>query len=95
MSWHNLLEYLYIATNYPNNPIFDVIVTFHTPDVAAKLDLPGLIPCFSWADRSKFLLLTEFTALNKGDLVLRVEYNTDNHSAGDINTLVANITTTL
>ncbi|KAI1145460.1 hypothetical protein F4825DRAFT_474017 [Nemania diffusa] len=95
VSWHNLLEYLHIATNYPDNPIFDVMVTFHSPDVAAKLDLPGLIPCFSWADGSKFLLLIEFTALDTGDIVLRVEYDTDNHSAGDIDTLVANITTAL
>ncbi|KAI0542852.1 hypothetical protein GGR58DRAFT_519140 [Xylaria digitata] len=93
--WHDLLEHLRIAPNYPDSPIFDVMVTFHTPDVAARLDLPGLVPCFSWADGSKFLLLIEFTALDTGDIMLRVEYDTDSYSAEDIDTLVADITTAL
>ncbi|KAI0549811.1 hypothetical protein F4679DRAFT_545657 [Xylaria curta] len=93
--WQNLLEGLHIAPNYPDNPIFKVMVTFHTPDVAAKLDISGLVPCLSWADGSKFSLLVEFTALDEGELVLRVEYDTDNYSVADIDTLVANITTAL
>jgi len=93
--WHELLEQFHITPDYPNAPIFDVMVTFHTPDVAAKLDLPGLIPCFSWAEGSKFLLMTEFTALDTGDVVLRVEYDTDNYCSNDIDALVANVTTAL
>ncbi|KAJ3560966.1 hypothetical protein NPX13_g9121 [Xylaria arbuscula] len=93
--WNDLLDGLHIATNCLDNPIFNVMVTFHTPDVMAKLDIPGLVPCLSWSDGSKFLLLIEFTALDAGDVVLRVEYDTHYYSAADIDTLAANITTAL
>jgi gliotoxin/aspirochlorine biosynthesis peptide synthetase len=93
--WHELLEHFNITPDYPNTPIFNVMVTFHTPDVAAKLDIPGLIPCFSWAEGSKFLLMTEFTALDTGDVMLRVEYDTGNYCDDDIDTFVANTTTAL
>ncbi|KAI1322272.1 hypothetical protein F5Y16DRAFT_50509 [Xylariaceae sp. FL0255] len=92
--WHELLEHLNIQPEYPDNPLFDVMVTFHTPDMIANLSLPQLVPCFSWSQGSKFLLMTEFTVIGQG-VMLRMEYDTDHYSIEAIDTLAAGIAAAL
>ncbi|OTA92430.1 hypothetical protein M434DRAFT_21881 [Hypoxylon sp. CO27-5] len=93
--WHKLLEHLDIMPHYPNHPLFDVMVTFHQADQAVQLDIPGVMQHYTWAEGSKFSLMTEFTALPGGNIILRVEYDDDQHTVQSIDGIVARITTAL
>jgi len=89
--WHKLLEHLDVSLEYPNHPLFEVMVTFHDSSNAVKLDIPGLTPCLAWSEGSKFSLMTEFTALDSGKIILRMEYDSDQHNSDSIAGIVASI----
>jgi gliotoxin/aspirochlorine biosynthesis peptide synthetase len=77
--WHRLLEHLSIEPNYPNHPLFDVMVTFHDNRQSQGLEMsaPGFEPCFLWSEGAKFKLMCEFTAVSESRLLLRLEYDPD------------------
>ncbi|UNI23721.1 NRPS [Purpureocillium takamizusanense] len=77
MPWHQLLGHLGMQAEYPNHPLFDVMVTMHDFRHTNELDMKiaGLEPSFVWAEGAKFKLLCEFTALPNGKLLLRLEYD--------------------
>lgn len=77
--WHRLLTHLNITPDYPNHPLFDVMVTFHDHRQVSDLSMsvPGFEPRVVWSEGAKFKLLCEFTALENGKILLRVEYDTD------------------
>lgn len=77
MPWHQLLRHMQIEPDYPNHPLFDVMVTMHDFRFANHQDMgiPGVEPCLTWSEGAKFKLLCEFTALPSGKLLLRLEYD--------------------
>lgn len=89
--WPKLLEQLDVSQDHPNNPLFDIMVTFHDSEHAIKLDLPGVRPCFTWSEGSKFPLMAEFVALNTGKVILRIEADDELYPVGVVGKIVANI----
>jgi gliotoxin/aspirochlorine biosynthesis peptide synthetase len=89
--WQKLLEQLNVPQDPLNNPLFDVMVTFHDSERGVKLDLPGLHPCLTWSEGSKFPLMAEFTALKTGKVILRVEADDELYPAGVVDEIVADI----
>ncbi|KAF2128303.1 nonribosomal peptide synthase GliP-like protein [Dothidotthia symphoricarpi CBS 119687] len=75
--WDQLLQHLGIVTQYPNHPLFDVMVTMHDFRQANDLNMsvPGFEPLLIWSEGAKFKLMCEFTALPNGKLMLRLEYD--------------------
>lgn len=72
----------------PDAP-FETMVTFHHADNSVRLDIPGVVPRMTWADGAKFSLMTEFTALENGSVVLRAEYDTQRYATGDVDRIVS------
>lgn len=93
--WHKLLEHLAIAPQHPRQPLFDVMVTFHHPDHAVRLGLPGVRQRHTWAQGSKFSLMAEFTASDRGAVTLRVEHDDAQHSGAAVDRLATHIATAL
>lgn len=93
--WHKLLEHLDVAQQYPGHALFDVMVTFHHAENTVRLDVPGVVPLFTWAEGSKFSLMVEFTALETGRMFLRAEYDDSQHSVPSIDHIAAVIADTL
>ncbi|KAI8632614.1 tyrocidine synthetase 1 [Xylariaceae sp. FL1651] len=89
--WHKLLEHLYINPQYPNHPIFDVMVTFHDDNSAVSLDIPGLRPQLTWSEGSKFSVMVEFTVLQSGNIILRIEHDNHQHTHASIDRLAGAI----
>lgn len=75
--WHKLMELTHSQPDYPDHPLFDVMVTFHEPQMVQRLqpDLPGLESCLAWSSGAKFKIMCEFTAVADDCLMLRVEYD--------------------
>lgn len=63
--------------------IFDVMVTFTEEFAEMNLPLAGSEPLFTWAEGSKFPLMCEFLATQKGSVILRLEYDEDILSKDD------------
>lgn len=91
MPWHQLLHHLAIEPNYPNHPLFDVMVTFHEYQQSSSLQMsaPGFETLFVWSTGSKFKLMCEFTAVSDTKLLLRLEHDTNCILASDIERLQA------
>lgn len=70
---------------------FSTMVTFHTVDNGVSIDIPGLKPRITWGDGAKFSLMTEFTALANGSIILRTEYDTQQYMTSHIDRLVSAI----
>ena len=77
IQWHQLLQHLNIHANYPNHPLFDIMVTMHDFRNTNKLqmNIAGFDESFVWSEGAKFKLLCEFTALPNGKMLLRMEYD--------------------
>lgn len=96
MPWRQLLETLSVTPDYPDHPIFDVMVTFHDTDMVESLampDLPQLRSQYLWSQGSKFKLMAEFSRIStprKGDekLLLRIEYDDGCVSSEEIESLL-------
>ncbi|KAM0545779.1 hypothetical protein ACHAPJ_011203 [Fusarium lateritium] len=75
--WNHVVDALGIHRQYPNHPIFDIMVTFLDESMMEKLNMD--IPSFDyspiWSNGAKFKLMCEFMTLPTGDLVLRIEYD--------------------
>lgn len=93
--WHKLLEHLDVVPRYPDHPLFDVMVTFHTAANGVKLDVAGLEQQMTWAEGAKFSIMTEFTALDDGKVLLRVEYDNVQYSTQSIDAMVSAISKAL
>jgi amino acid adenylation domain-containing protein len=73
--WDQLLSHLNIETDYPNHPIFDVMVTFHDVDHDVQFPIEGAEFVPTWTDGAKFKLMVEFTARQDESLGMRLEYS--------------------
>ncbi|KAF6816598.1 nonribosomal peptide synthase [Colletotrichum musicola] len=75
--WHQLLDLARCTPDYPDHPLFDVMVSFHEPEMVQQLrmDIPTLEPCFAWSSGAKFKVMCEFTAVADDCVLLRVEYD--------------------
>jgi acyl carrier protein len=73
--WNQLLQHLGMVIDYPNHPLFDIMVTFHNNLFKKAEALPGLDPIMLWAEGSKFKLMFEFTILSQDCLMLRIEHD--------------------
>lgn len=73
--WSKLLQHLEVVPDFPNHPLFDVMVTFHDNRSTQLLELPSFKQLHTWSDGSKFKLMFEFSALSEEDLILRIEYD--------------------
>ncbi|CAJ2504437.1 Uu.00g118310.m01.CDS01 [Anthostomella pinea] len=93
--WHSLLEHLEITPRYPKHPLFDVMVTFHHSETMPTLDVPGTTPCYTWSEGSKFSLMAEFTTLERGVIILRVEYDNQQYTGEEIDHFVTGVSNTL
>lgn len=77
--WNQLLRHLTVVPDYPNHPLFDIMVTFHDHRTKHPFALPGFErdQIGIWSQGSKFTLLFEF-AIGAGDrMQLRVEHDVD------------------
>lgn len=75
--WHQLLRHLAVVPDYPNHPLFDVMVTFHDHRSKHPFALPGFQRehVGVWSQGAKFKLLFEFS-IEPGDRMhLRVEHD--------------------
>lgn len=79
VSWNRLLRHLDVDMDYPNHPLFDIMVTFHDHRGQQLFQLPGFDPIPVWAKGSKFKLMFEFTALAADQLMLRIEHDLDSY----------------
>ncbi|KAJ5107502.1 hypothetical protein N7456_004177 [Penicillium angulare] len=75
LPWTQLWPQFDNAAEFPNHPLFDVMVTFHDYQSSLKFNLDKVSPVYTWARGSKFKLLFEFSALSDEDLLLRIEYD--------------------
>ncbi|KAJ8069778.1 hypothetical protein OCU04_000194 [Sclerotinia nivalis] len=75
IQWHHLLSHLNIAPDYPNHPLFDVMVTFHELESKPMFPIPGVRPLYTWTRGAKFKLMVEAQAISKDTLVIRLEYD--------------------
>ncbi|KAK2054704.1 hypothetical protein LY76DRAFT_663931 [Colletotrichum caudatum] len=75
--WHQLLDLAGCTPDYPDHPLFDVMVSFHEPQMVQQLrmDIQTLQPCFGWSSGAKFKVMCEFTAVADDCVLLRVEYD--------------------
>jgi hypothetical protein len=74
--WTQLWRQFDNTTEFPNHPLFDVMVTFHDHRSSVQLPLDGVQPLYTWAQGSKFKLLFEFSAIGEETVLLRIEYDT-------------------
>ncbi|KAI1820251.1 acetyl-CoA synthetase-like protein [Xylaria intraflava] len=88
MPWDQLLSHLNVVeTQLPDNPMFDVMVTFHEAAHEAQLPIEGVRFVRTWADGAKFKLMAEFTAGSNGDADLRLEYSDECFTGEDVKLL--------
>ncbi|GAW14660.1 hypothetical protein ANO14919_040630 [Xylariales sp. No.14919] len=84
VAWDQLLAHLNLTPDFPNHPIFDVVVTFHEATQTAQLCHTGIRSLPTWSEGAKFKLMAEFTANEEGELSLRLEYSDECFTAEDI-----------
>lgn len=77
LPFDQLLSALSIPPAYPDNPLLDVMVTFHEAEHMPKLDIEDVVPLYTWTRGAKFKLMAEFAAINNDELTLRLEYSTE------------------
>ncbi|KAF3396087.1 Nonribosomal peptide synthetase 10 [Penicillium rolfsii] len=77
--WNQLLRHLAVVPDYPNHPLFDVMVTFHDHRTKHPFALPGFERDHVgvWSQGSKFKLLFEFLIETGDRMQLRVEHDVD------------------
>ncbi|BCS28409.1 nonribosomal peptide synthetase gliP [Aspergillus puulaauensis] len=73
--WQQLLCHLGIMPDFPNHPLFEVMVTFHNQEHALRFGLDGAEQLYTWSQGAKFGLMCEFTELPNGEILLRLEYD--------------------
>lgn len=83
--WTQLWRHFDSTAEFPNHPLFDVMVSFHGHQNSLELPLDGTQPLYTWAQGSKFKLMFEFSAISAEELLLRIEYDHALFSHEDIN----------
>ena len=73
--WQQLLCHLGIMPDFPNHPLFEVMVTFHNREHALQFGLEGAEGLYTWSQGAKFGLMCEFTELPNEEILLRLEYD--------------------
>ncbi|KAL2842714.1 hypothetical protein BJY01DRAFT_248979 [Aspergillus pseudoustus] len=73
--WQQLICHLGIMPEFPNHPLFEIMVTFHDHEHALRFDLDGAEELYTWPQGAKFGLMCEFTQLQDGRVLLRLEYD--------------------
>ena len=68
----------------PDHPFFDTMVTFHDDRISILPRLPGASRQVVWSEGAKFQLMCEFTAVSSDCVLLRLEYDDDIYSQGEI-----------
>ena len=90
--WTELLAHFSLLPDYPNNPLFDTMVTFHDERHAAPLlPIAGINGLYTWSEGAKFKLMFEFRALEGGMWSLRVEYDDGIFEREEVDVLVQKI----
>ena len=84
LQWNRLLKHLDVTPEYPNHPLFDIMVTFHEYDHEPLLPIPTIKPLYTWASGSKFKLMVEFQAISPDSLILRLEHDETCFTSEDI-----------
>ncbi|KAI0888102.1 acetyl-CoA synthetase-like protein [Annulohypoxylon maeteangense] len=76
------------ATEAPNHPLFDAVVSFHEMSTAEpSSSIHNIIPSqplVTWAEGSKFGIMFEFTAVSPSSVTLRIEYDTSLFSEEEV-----------
>lgn len=75
--WDQLLLHLGIQADFPTQPLFDAMVTFH--EAGHEIEFPVKDTRFlpTWSGGAKFKVMAEFAARADGTLTLRLEYGSD------------------
>lgn len=93
--WTKLVNHLQLAINFPENPLFSVMVTFHDDREETKSPIPDCKTLYTWSEGAKFSLMTEFLAVSQDTLMLRIEYDTACYESQDVELLQHLIVTAL
>lgn len=90
------------ASDIPNHPLFDAMVTFHELSSGGQSSLsstgtsiPGIQPLVSWTEGAKFGIMFEFSAISSTSVTLRIEYDTSLFSADEVRLLATRVNTGL
>ena len=75
IAWHQLLSHLKIKPEYPNQPLFDVMVTFHERETNHWFPISEATPLYAWSRGAKFKLMVEAQAISADKLMVRLEYD--------------------
>ncbi|KAL5364136.1 BcNRPS1, nonribosomal peptide synthetase [Aspergillus floccosus] len=86
--WNQLLRHQGTPLDYPNHPLFDIMVTFHDNRGKGTAPWPAFSPTHIWAQGSKFKLMFEFSASDKG-LTLRIEHAYENYPTAVVRKIAA------
>ena len=90
--WTELLAHFSLLPDYPNNPLFDTMVTFHDERHATPLlPIAGINGLYTWSEGAKFKLMFEFLALEGDMWTLRVEYDDRIFQRKDVDLLVRKV----
>ncbi|KAF4948216.1 hypothetical protein FGADI_9808 [Fusarium gaditjirri] len=95
--WDRIVDALDVDPQYPNHPIFDVMVTFLDDRMVSqlKLDIPSFEFRYIWANGAKFKLMLEFMEIPDGSLMLRIEYDDSCISLHKVEELASRVKVTL
>ncbi|GAB1216605.1 hypothetical protein ATERTT37_005821 [Aspergillus terreus] len=93
--WQELVCHLGVTPEFPNHPLFETMVTFHTKGGGLSLQIDGIEPLYTWSEGAKFGLMCEFTTLSDGDILLRLEYDQGIYAPRDISIIENRIMTAL
>jgi acyl carrier protein len=93
--WQDLLCHLGVTPAYPNNPLFETVVTFHERQNALAFGLDHATTLLTWSNGAKFGLMCEFTELPNGRILLRLEYDDTVREEVDIRRIEQSIATSL
>ena len=90
--WTELLAHFSLFPDFPNNPLFDTMVTFHDERHASPLlPIAGINGLYTWSEGAKFKLMFEFRALEGGVWTLRVEYDDRIFERKEVDVLVQKV----
>ncbi|KAF2259674.1 non ribosomal peptide synthase [Lojkania enalia] len=87
LPWNVLLESLGIVNTFPDNPILEVMVSYH--DGMGKMGMTGIDAksAYTWTRGAKFKLMVEFLVANEESLIMRLEYSDECFDEADISTV--------
>ncbi|KAF5572592.1 non-ribosomal peptide synthetase [Fusarium pseudoanthophilum] len=95
--WDRIVDALDVNRQYPNHPIFDIMVTFLDNRMVSqlKLDIPSFESRHIWANGAKFKLMFEFMEVRDSSLALRIEYDNSCISLHEVHKLASRVEVTL